>query len=449
MFNKNRLIHAISCKKHLSRSDTHHVTRNGVHIRRYICILLYILLCDCNETTHTPHASHHDGSLRSIPHKTSILTLRGTHYQRGFQHGSLLAEEIIHVFHHVYLTTFMDGNRTLYDSAYTFITSYMHFDSNYIEEAKGMLAGIRSYGSSLYDTTLKRSIRWQDLLMMSCVEEMYTITGEKMGCSSISSWGDATQHDSLVHGGLIFTRHWDYARIDSLISHILLIAHIPSEPDEQPWISACWAGMIGSCSAISSDRVGAFLNYGPLDTNRAVYATRHRPLSLSIRKAIETHDLDNNGKKDPRDVEYALRQYRPYFGAIIHAATTVGNHPGAMVIECNNARGVVVRTQDENTRIPADHLVATNHFRLLHEPIACRRYDAIVDSLSVNPDMTTTRSWSMMADAASYPGCLYSLTWLPSQNHLHWAQMTLTDKRPAYKHRLVTIDCDSIWENNG
>jgi hypothetical protein len=410
-----------------------------------VCALPLFLFNGCADTLHRHTRDIPYAGLDVTTHDTPVLTLRGTHYERGYGHGSLLASAIMDVFSDAYITRFMDADSGLYESARRWAHAHLVFDSCYVQEARGMYMGMQQTGISLYDTTLQRSIDWFDLLMLSCVEELYTKTGKTMGCSSISSWGDATAHDSLLQGDVIITRHWDYTRLPSLIQNLILIVHIPAEDDKQPWLSACWAGMIGSCSAVNSDGMGAFLNYGPLDTNQATHTNIHRPLSLSLRTAVASCDYNGDGISSAGDVETAIRDYRPYFGAIVHVTNPPDNTPPSLVIECSNTDGVVTRTKDHNTRIPGSHLVATNHFRLLHAPRPCDRYAAIADSLDHSTHMTRSRSWSMMADAAAYPGCLYSMSYIPSRALLSYARTRLHDARPAYAHPGDDLDLDSMF----
>jgi hypothetical protein len=68
--------------------------------------------------------------------------------------------------------------------------------------------------------------------------------------------------DSLLKGELIITRHWDYPHINGMINNIMLIVHLPEGNDEVPWVNLSWAGMIGTCSGMNQNQVGAFLDYG-------------------------------------------------------------------------------------------------------------------------------------------------------------------------------------------
>jgi hypothetical protein len=194
------------------------------------------------------------------------------------------------------------------------------------------------------------------------------------------------------------TRLLDWSKHPTLTDNPLLTVHFPSEADEQPWLSIGYAGLFGALSAISESGVSAYLNMGNNESSAG--GTPYHPILLSVRNGIEGTDYDGSGQHAPDDVAAAISDRARNIDTIVHVTKDNGLGSRPIVIESNNAAGVAVRDASDNTVVPGEHLVATNHFRALYPPIYCYRYDGLVDSLTVSTDMTCERSWDVMAGAA-------------------------------------------------
>lgn len=410
-----------------------------------LCIHLVALLLVCSNATIPQTDTLYAGGTATID-GAKILFLRGTHYERGFQHGNLLDNEVQDVFHGLLVAYICKNRASLYDSARTFMQNHFNFEQRYCSEAQGMIAGMRDAGVILYDSTLGRDIDSFDLLILCSIEELYNITGFSFGCSSISSWGSATQGDSLLQGSLLITRHWDYVRIDAVIRNLLLIVHVPSESDENPWISGSWAGMISSCTAFNTNGLGAFLDYGYFFKREEIpNLALHHPVALSIRNGIEQQDYNDDGRESPRDVVRALQEYIPYFGSLIHVVSADTGDLRACIIESDNTRGVTIRTVYDNTEIPGKNLALTNHFRVLYPPEVCYRYERMVDSLQASTAMTLDRSWRFLAGTSQCPDNIYSISFAPAQGIIRWATTSLDDPLPAWDRPYATFSMSSLF----
>jgi hypothetical protein len=374
-----------------------------------------------------------------------VLFLKGTHFERGFHHGYLLGPQIMDVFHGIIVLYLCDTSDSVYECARTFVGTYLSYESRYTEEAQGMIAGMKNAGVSVYDSVLCRDIDPLDLLVMTAVEELYNIVHKPSGCMSLSSWGRSTQKDSILRGALIITRHWDYPPINAMIRNLVLIVHIPSEQDENRWVSGTWAGMIGSCTALNTSGIGAFLDYGPFFQNEKITTLSvHHPVSLSIRNGIEQRDFNHDGRQSTDDVVHAIQEYIPYFGSEIHVVSADTGDLRALIIESDNERGLQIRTRADNTDSLGDNLAVTNHFRKLYPPQPCDRYQRVIDSLVVSTKMTFDRSWKLVAGASQCRYNVYSISYVPASGVFRWAVASLDDPRPAYERQSHIFSIDSL-----
>ena len=116
------------------------------------------------------------------------------------------------------------------------------------------------------------------------------------------------------------------------------------------------------------------------------------------------------------------------------------------MIECNNQNGVVVRDDNDNTVIPTEHLVATNHFRELYPSIGCYRYDNIADSLSASSDIDIIRSWDLLTGAAGVSNNIHTIQYVPTLNLIKWS--TATVGTPAYQIEPTIFNTEELFTYN-
>jgi hypothetical protein len=90
----------------------------------------------------------------------------------------------------------------------------------------------------------------------------------------------------------------------------------------------------------------------------------------------------------------------------------------AVVVEINNPLGYQYRYSDDDSVFTPDHLVATNHHRLLYPPIPCWRYELLQDSITANPNMTLERFWWLMGDCTGANYTSLTVLFLPETKEL-------------------------------
>jgi len=381
-------------------------------------------------------------------HGITVLVLRGSHSERGYAHGFLIGDRVKEVYDGFFIQVFFNG-REQPNEARMFLQDNFTIERVYWEEAQAMIDGMRDARVALYNHVLSRDIDAFDLLMLNSIEELIDVTGfyfgklerQREACSSLSSWGEATAADPELEGELVITRHWDWPPHKEILNNCMLIVHCPAETDEQKWVSAGWAGVMGACSGMNESGVGSFLNYGDVPDHSQ--QDRFQNVSLSLRNAIEQRDYNRDGDCTTDDVVDALDAYRPYFACIVHAVASVAEGDEPIVIECNNAKGLSVRDRPDNRDIRGPHLVVTNHFRKLYEPVACKRYESLVLGLADRTTITCRRSEQLVASAAGTGWCMYRLQYVPVDGTLRYSSGTVGT--PAHKLPLAELELQALF----
>jgi hypothetical protein len=403
-------------------------------------MLVVILLILASAAQATPQVN---GQVQVIDGKP-ILTVWGTHAERGYAQGYLKGAGGKEMFEDYIVGYLASGSPFIYGFLRTHFLNNYAVDPEYQEEAAGVIQGLLDAGVDPYVSALGRNIDAIDLLVSNAIVDLSTVAGRDVfGCSSLSSWGSSTIGDPTLAGHLVITRHLDWTKHPSLTDNPLLIVHLPSEPDEQPWLSVGYAGLFGALSSVSASGVSAFLNMGNNDSGTS--GAPYHPILLTVRSGMETADYDDDGEHTPADVVAAIEDRSRRVDTIVHVADDEGLGSRPIVIESNNAAGVAVRDASDNTMIPGDNLAATNHFRVLYPPVYCDRYEAIAESLSVSTDISCHRSWALMAGAAgSFSSNIQCIQYVPSQGLLRWAMDTYTE--PAYLQHWTELNVQDLFE---
>jgi hypothetical protein len=306
-----------------------------------------------------------------------------------------------------------------------------------MEEFAAALEGISDAGESIYFETLGREIDASDVAMVNAIVDI-TVFARQQGyaladpwsCSTLTSWGDATQADPVLQGDLLITRHLDWNGAGILDNYPLMLVCQPSEPDEQAFITFTYPLFITALSATNASGLTCFMDVGNNDT--IVNNGPYQPVLLRMRQAIEKLDYDGSGECDAQDMVNALSESNVSATAIITVVQS--SEQESLIIEKNNS-GQAIRTQADNDLLPViigDNLVATNHYRVLYAPSYCSRYTALANAISSNSSFDSTRQWQVLGDAAGQG------TWTrmtiqinPEMAECLWAS-TFNNQTPAY-----------------
>jgi hypothetical protein len=366
----------------------------------------------------TQESLYVSGSLQDIQ-GARVLVLKGTHAVRGYTHGCLAGAQVMDVFSNFFVAKYFRDSDSLYAVGRAFAAQQMLYQTDYVKEATALVNGMVAAGANIFQPVLGRNIDSLDILMLNSKEELVSVVGYNFGCSSLASWGSATQNDSLLNGGLVVTRFWDWTPYPAMVNNVLMVVHCPAETDERNWVSAEWAGTLGACTGVATDQLGTFLNYG---NNGGSYLSKanpgpYRAVSLALRDAVEQRDYNADGQTSGDDVLAALRAGPTGFSSIIQVVTG----DSAFVVELDNSYGLRVRTPAHNPTHMGQSLIATNHFRLLVAPLPCDRYQKLTDSLTADPTMTRQRSWDLLTQAAGTGWSVYKIQYQPTLGSIWWA----------------------------
>jgi hypothetical protein len=329
-----------------------------------------------------------------------------------------------------------------------FYLTNFEVEQKYQQEALGIVNGMIASGADTNITGMDRDIMMEDVLLVNSLIDMYyyrsVVTGNndlQLGCASLSSWGSATQSDSLLTGHSIISRFLDWNQDNDLIANPLLMVSQPAESDEQPWVSFTYPGMIGALSAISASGKSAFLNMGNVHSYNDIDGLH--PILLSIRNGIESTDYNADGTDNITDIYAAVEDQTSLSGTIIHTISEI-NDVQAGVIETNNANGTVMRGVGQYSGLPGMHLAATNHFRRLASSVCCTRYSNIADSLSTNQYVSAKRQLSLLSGAAGMDNNLMAMQYTPYTGKIIWS--TATELQPAFQNEMTPLYLDELLD---
>lgn len=328
----------------------------------------------------------------------TILTVWGSHYDMGYAQGYLLGKGFLLLFDEYFLDDLCYSEQYEIEARPYVINQCIDpFQTPYGEELQGLYDGWKQVcddsGWSIVSDVLGRSLDINDLYAVQFVPDLSFKFYAAQMCSSLSAWGSATESDSKLDGGLVYCRILDWSPDEVLLENSVIVVYKPDE--ELGWVSFGYPFFIGCLSGVSEDGVCASYNLEQNHTATTDESGKFWPILWSIRRGLET-DFNNDGMHTIDDI-YAQIADHPRIGAhIIHCAqpySTSTSDP-AFVVEANNT-GIALRYSSDEPDIAPNHLIATNHHRILYEPQYCSRYNELLEELSDNPEVNTDRAWAL------------------------------------------------------
>jgi hypothetical protein len=384
------------------------------------------------------------GELDVIQGQT-ILKVWGTHYEMGYAQGYLTGEQGL-AFIEEYVIGHLCGGATGYNSLRGAFDTYFTVDSIYLAEAEGGLQGMTDAGVDIHLEALGRNLEAEDILTCNCMPDMNALVAlDPLGCSSLSGWGESTEEDSILSGGLVIARNLDFSPDLSIYRSSLITAYMPSDSGEQNWISVGFMGLMGCLSGLNEGGFGALLNMSNHPTITS-YAPPFTPILLALRTGIERYDYDGDGVPTKRDIHQAVRDRNRASSYAIHVISMDAHEQAdtaAFIIECNNAAGDTLRFSYDDTLLNPHTLIVTNHDRILYPPEYCYRYLLLQDSLEMEFRLTSERAWTLVGEAGT-SSTLQTMIFRPDSLDLFFAH---TDSiTPSYIKDPVHLPWDSLFD---
>ena len=280
-----------------------------------------------------------------------VLHLKGAPYERGYQHGALLKDEISEVLiggltgaaaviakatgnnFPLSIEKMMAGAKTM----------ELYIPPEFKEELQGIADGIADAGSSL---------SYEDILLWNTMYDQWCFYAHPNpadpnnpplrcsyppGCSSFSAWGRAT-----LDGKMIFGKNMDNLNLPGILENRILVIVTPDHGYGHAFITH--PGMLAIDGGINEDRVAMMTHYSA-SVNETLQGCGIGVLTRLILSRV--HRI-----KDAIDI---LTVYPKCTGINYHVADGKVNR--AAVIEVS-ATEVAVRYPEQNK----DILWATNHY---------------------------------------------------------------------------------------
>ncbi len=366
----------------------------------------------------------------------------GNDYEDGFNYGMLLGFKLKPLLDNYLIPTF--GGATGYNQARQIFDQYFVVDDKYIEMTQGMISGMEMAGIDLYSAVLDDTLTYKDILIANSVTDFQSFSAKwhniGPGCSSLTSWGEATMNAPELMGETVIVRNLDWDTSPHLINNALIIIWVTADPAKQSFVTFGFVGLIGALSGMNEYGVATFHNDGNYMTFPT--GTGFYPVNLAQRNGLEAADYNDDGICSPRDVTAAVKAHNVANSHIIHSAGPSFMEPAAEILEIHNSFGYAIRTKANNPVFFGDNLVATNHFQLLKPATGCSRYNRIRDSLLVSNQLDVNRNWTVLK-TAGVSWNLQTIQFIPTQNIIRFsfAQIGV----PAYLIEPTEVWMDTLF----
>ena len=405
-----------------------------------IVIILFCFLCFSGIKS-----QQINGAIINDTNNIKIVKVWGTHYERGFAYGSLLGQQITQTFNNYLKPQFGIS----YTATRNLITSGqdLKFDSIFVVEAKAIIDGMDTAGAN---TT---NMDYVDILVCNSFLDISKLMSKKtkQGCSSLISWGNATTATDLA-GKSIISRHLDWQVNSNLINNQIICVHLPSETDEQPWLSVGFAGMFTVLSGFNVN-IGVFQNIMNDFSGNSSHGKAFEPIWFSLRKSIEKKDFNSDGKNNVQDVRAALmNQTQGYAdGYLISAiAKSTETHDSliAMIAEITpTSPYLTFRYNNYPDSIPGDNIYTANNQIARNNSLNfCQRYNSIKSAIGTGTNICSAINWELMRDYSMLSNNIQFMQYSPEFDLF---KITVyRNNQPAYQNQPMTFSINDLFKNN-
>lgn len=390
-----------------------------------------------------------NGEILSDTNNVTVVKLWGTSEERGFAYGYLIGDKI---------TSFGDGFTIPYfgdnwQAAKDLIEEGVsfHIDTVYQDEARAIIDGMDAAGwntSGYTYLTILTANCWHDLT------SWYFKKGKSgIFCSTFMNWNEATVGTDL-DGYSVISRHYDgyYGDItQAAYDNAVIVIHIPSELDQQPWLSIGYAGNMGPTNGINLNGLSMFTNALGGDIGVPDTTAGYEPVKFTFRKALESIDYNQDGVNNMLDIRDAISSNPQGYSdgwsfSALAPSTAFHDSLIAMVAEvAPGAPYITFRANSYNDSIPGDNLYAANsQIKRNDSRNYCGRYLDIVNNMGPGTNIGSQQNWELMRDFSN--GGSWSLMFM--QYIPEWSQLKLSvfqNGTGAYSHDPITYDVSEFF----
>jgi len=374
-----------------------------------------------------------------------VYQLWGTHAQRGYAQGYLTGDRITDLIKNYVKPSF----GAYYTTARSVVSSGADIviPAEYAQEAQSVIDGMNAAGMNPqnYDAV--------DIEVANSMLDVGNVLDKKLmmgnGCSTLMSWGDATLGTDL-DGKAICSRHMDWTISPVLYNNNTVIVHFPTEADERPWLLIGYAGMMSALSGVNQD-FAVFQQMMSDMTIQGLHNKQYEPIWMTLRKALEKTDYNNDGQSNVQDVRSALADRTTGFADAFIITAMGTNHPVdslvAMVAEITpTAPTHTYRYNDFPDSIPGDNLYAANYrIKRNNAMNFCSRYNAIRSHIGDGTLIGTALNWELMRDYSHQSTNMQFMQYGPESDLLRLS--VYGNGKPAFLNDSVDFHLSQIYAN--
>jgi hypothetical protein len=392
-----------------------------------------------------------NGVVVSSDNNLKVIKVWGTHEQRGYALGYLLADQIVDLYQTFIIPSF--GAHLAYAKLIVKNPAHFSINSDYIAEATAMVEGIEDAGYDL-------NIDYGDILLANSFLDIANLSflnfNLRNGCSSLISWGDATAGTNL-DGKAVITRHMDWNDHPSIVRNQVMVIHLPSEENEQPWLLIGFAGQIAVLSGVNQSGLAVMQHMLADEYSHSSLNKAYEPIWFTLRKSIEKADYNGDGQTNAKDILNAITSNTNGYGDSYIVAGLAPANSGndslvAIIAEVAPANPYIsVRYNTYPDSIPGDNLYAAN-FSISRNNYMhlCMRYDSVRTNMGNGTGIGYDESWNIMLNHSSScafggPGNIQFMQYVPEDKMLKLA-VHLNDGTQACENIPMVFNTDDLFQ---
>jgi len=387
-----------------------------------------------------------NGYIVSDTGNLTIVKIWGTHYERGFAYGYLCSGKIMSMMNDYILPQF-GSSLTMARQVLQQGTSLL-VDSVYYHEAQGLIDGLDAAGQII------GNLNYLDVIAANCMLDFMSMAGIKFkdggpGCSSLMSWGAATAGTDLDDKSVI-SRHLDWSNDVTLINNQVIVIHIPSETNEQPWAMIGFAGQISALSGVNK-HMGVFQHMMSDFSGTGQLNMGYEPVWFSLRKALELNDYNNDGVNNTKDMCDILSTHTNGYadGYIITMLASANNDTSGLIAQIAEIAAappyIIFRGNEFPDSINTDNLYAANYeIKRNNHYHFCTRYTKTMHAVDNGTNISSQRNWEILRDSSnSGAGNIQFMQFIPDEGILNIA--VHKNGKAAYRNNPVTLYLNDLF----
>lgn len=389
-----------------------------------------------------------NGEIISDQNNLTVVKLWGTHQERGYAYGFLLANKIKNIYEGYLMPQFgagLSGAKLLIQQG-----QVLSIQPEYITEAQAIYDGMTAAGFSVANGNYLDILVANTFLDLMGLNDNFGTKALKNGCSSLMTWGEATT-GSVDAGKAFISRHLDWTASPYLTNNQVLVIHIPSETDEQPWAMIGFAGQMSVLSGVNDGGMATFQHMLSDFNEPSTMNPPYDPIWFSLRRALEKIDYNSDGVQNVNDVRSALAaSSHGYSEGYIITALAEADHITdsliALVAEVTpNTPTHTFRYNNYPDNIPGDNLYAANYEIKRNDHLHyCSRYNGIVSSFTDSTGISKADNWEKMRlYSNSGSGNIQFMQFCPDDRELllAWHHNGI----PGYQNEPDTFNLDELF----